>query len=61
MFAECVLIVQREVNIEVGSIMDKLFGMLRDMLEQALSLIKPPPEPQQVIVASHIPAFVNAL
>lgn len=49
------------MGIEIGSIIDKLFLLMRDMLENALSQIKQPPEPQQIIVATQIPEFVNSL
>lgn len=32
-FSECILIVQREINLEIGNVMDKLFLIIREMFE----------------------------
>lgn len=44
-FSECILIVQREINLEIGSIMDKLFMIIREMLENSQLKIQPSIEP----------------
>ncbi|CAK61221.1 unnamed protein product (macronuclear) [Paramecium tetraurelia] len=60
-FSECVIIVQKEISIEFGNIMDKLFNLVREMLEAAQSQIKPHPEPKQILLTPQIPEFINAL
>ncbi|CAD8201377.1 unnamed protein product [Paramecium octaurelia] len=59
-FSECILIVQREINLEIGNVMDKLFMIIREMVENSQLKIQPT-EPQQIVVATKIPEFVNAL
>ncbi|CAD8201584.1 unnamed protein product [Paramecium pentaurelia] len=60
-FSECIIIVQKEISIEFGNVMDKLFNLIREMLETAQSQIKPHPEPKQILLTPQIPDFINAL
>ncbi|CAD8122098.1 unnamed protein product [Paramecium sonneborni] len=60
-FSECVLIVQKEISVEIGNVMDKLFILMREMFESAQSQIKPHPQPKPILLTPQIPDFINAL
>ncbi|CAD8111580.1 unnamed protein product [Paramecium primaurelia] len=60
-FSECVLIVQSQISVEIGNVMDKLFNLIREMLEQAQSQIKPHPEPKSILLTPQLPDFINEL
>ncbi|CAK64970.1 unnamed protein product (macronuclear) [Paramecium tetraurelia] len=60
-FSECVLIVQSQISVEIANVMEKLFNLLREMLESAQSQTKPPPESKPILLTPQLPDFINAL
>ncbi|CAD8210276.1 unnamed protein product [Paramecium octaurelia] len=60
-FSECVLIVQSQISVEIANVMEKLFNLLREMLESAQSQIKLHPEPKPILLTPQLPDFINAL